>query len=104
MRCEAVYPLHIRPATQLQTRPLKVETGWSPGLGASGAAVPRNEIADGANGTFAPVTGYPAGDGTRKLAVAYEAARSHARAAFCVSGRGHAREPLAELAASAWQK
>jgi hypothetical protein len=34
------------------------------------------------------LAGYHGSDGTGKLAVAYEAARCHARAAFCIAGRG----------------
>jgi hypothetical protein len=39
-------------------------------------------------GTLALLAGYDGSDGTGKLAVAYEAARCHARAAFCITGRG----------------
>jgi hypothetical protein len=40
------------------------------------------------SGTFALLAAYHRSDGTGKPAVAYQAARSNARAAFCVSGRG----------------
>jgi hypothetical protein len=40
---------------------------------------------------LAPLAGYSGSDGTGKLAVAYEAARCHARAAFCIIGPRRAR-------------
>jgi hypothetical protein len=56
-------------------------------LRAAGGILPKQ------SGTFALLAAYHRSDGTGKPAVAYQAARSNARAAFCVSGRGHGGEP-----------
>ena len=51
-------------------------------------ASPRRPVYSVGCGTLTLLAGYHGSVGTGKLAVAYEAARCHARAAFCITGRG----------------